>query len=343
MRAALIVQPSTIASGGGQILKIIGKVIQEKHDLDVVVLRPSLSNKSSRKFKYIKSWIKIANSMLVKFDEVTIIGVNRLTRYDRIYVGWVEDLGLLISSGIAPERIVHICQSVETWSNDTNSACLAYSLPIERWFVADWLSENLENVTSHSSTIGNAIGDLFFDDTASSSWHDRPFVTYLTHPGWWKSVPESALASEVISKRTGLKIQTFGTFKTYREHYSEISPNPHRVKALLDRSKLFVAMSIYEGMPLIAIEALARGCKLVLSDIPAHREIWNNVGNDHCRLIGATPLKLNDLYETDWSLFSAENNHIPDYINRFRISEFRERVILANSASVKAFMARNYR
>jgi hypothetical protein len=341
MRAALIVQPTTIASGGGQILNIIGKVIQEEHDVDVVVLRPTMSNNFGRKLNYIKSWIKIVRSMLMKSDKITIMDVNRLAMYDRIYVGWVGDLGRLISGGIAPERIIHICQSVETWSNDTNSACLAYSLPIERWFVADWLSENLANVTSHPSTIGNAIGDLFFDDsvdTAYSSSHDRPFITYLTHPGWWKSVPESALASEVISKKTGLKIQTFGTFRTHREHYSELSPNPLRVKALLDRSKLFVAMSIYEGMPLIAIEALARGCKLVLSDIPAHREIWKNVGSDHCRLIGAPPLKLNELYETDWSLFLEKRNFMPDYITRFKTSAFRDRIIVANSASVRNFI-----
>jgi hypothetical protein len=123
-----------------------------------------------------------------------------------------------------------------------------------------------------------------------------------------------------------LKIQTFGTFKTGREHVSHLRPNSNGVLALLDQSKVFVAMSLYEGMPLIAIEALARGCKLVLSDIPAHREIWRYVGNQHCQLIPAPPVDFYKIHQIDWLNFIGASTAIPEHVNKFRVSAFRKRI-----------------
>ena len=45
------------------------------------------------------------------------------------------------------------------------------------------------------------------------------------------------------------------------------------VWALMKKASLFVSLSAYEGCPNTVMEAMACGCPLVLSDIPAHREI----------------------------------------------------------------------
>ena len=45
------------------------------------------------------------------------------------------------------------------------------------------------------------------------------------------------------------------------------------VWALMKKASVFVSLSAYEGCPNSVIEAMACGCPLVLSDIPAHREI----------------------------------------------------------------------
>ncbi len=46
-------------------------------------------------------------------------------------------------------------------------------------------------------------------------------------------------------------------------------PNPW---ALMKRADVFVSVSEFEGFPNVVIEAMACGCPLVVSDIPAHRE-----------------------------------------------------------------------
>lgn len=338
MKIALVIQPSTITSGGGQILKIVGQVISEHQEIEFVYLSPSKGDISNNTFRFIKSWAKIFNSLSRSLESARVMRAEQLSEYDRIFVGWVGDLSQLLQAGIRADRIVHICQSVETWANDTTSSCVAYSSSIERWFVADWLAHSLSSVTERSFNIGNAIADLFFDIEAVTSEDSRRFVTYLTHPGWWKGVPECAIVAESISRQTGLKIQTFGTFKTGREHVNHLRPNSKSVLALLDQSQAFVAMSLYEGMPLIAIEALTRGCKLVLSDIPAHREIWQYVGDQHCQLISAPPVNFNQINRIDWLRFIGTRTSVPEHVNKFRVSAFRKRINDSYLASVGAIL-----
>ncbi len=46
--------------------------------------------------------------------------------------------------------------------------------------------------------------------------------------------------------------------------------------SLMKKASVFVSLSAYEGCPNTVMEAMACGCPLVVSDIPAHREILDN-------------------------------------------------------------------
>jgi len=53
--------------------------------------------------------------------------------------------------------------------------------------------------------------------------------------------------------------------------------NPH-LWGILKRAHVFVSASTFEGQPNTVLEAVAAGCPVVLSDIPAHREFLDDAG-----------------------------------------------------------------
>jgi alpha-maltose-1-phosphate synthase len=57
----------------------------------------------------------------------------------------------------------------------------------------------------------------------------------------------------------------------------------------LGRSHLFVLPSFYEGLPLVLLEALACGCRIITTDLPGCREIFGNRDDD---LVKRIPLPL---------------------------------------------------
>jgi glycosyltransferase involved in cell wall biosynthesis len=80
------------------------------------------------------------------------------------------------------------------------------------------------------------------------------------------------------------------------------------VWTLMKKAELFVSLSQYEGCPNTVMEAMANGCPVFLSDIPAHREIADErcavlVNPDH--LDHMAKLLLKALNERDESLARA--------------------------------------
>lgn len=59
---------------------------------------------------------------------------------------------------------------------------------------------------------------------------------------------------------------------------------------LLRRIDCFVLPSLFEGLPLVILEALACGCRAIASDLPGCREIYNTVGKEFMQLVPLPPL-----------------------------------------------------
>ena len=54
--------------------------------------------------------------------------------------------------------------------------------------------------------------------------------------------------------------------------------DPSRVRFVLDSSRVLLSASKQEGFGVAVLEALTRGCSALLSDIPAHREAFSQIG-----------------------------------------------------------------
>lgn len=59
---------------------------------------------------------------------------------------------------------------------------------------------------------------------------------------------------------------------------------------LMGRCHLFVLPSFYEGLPLVLLEALAAGCRIIATDLPGCRELLAAAGSDLVTLVPLPPL-----------------------------------------------------
>lgn len=76
--------------------------------------------------------------------------------------------------------------------------------------------------------------------------------------------------------------------------------------ALLGKSHLFVLPSFYEGLPLVLLEALACGCRIVGTNLPGCREIFGNAESDLVKLVVLPPLdKIDKPCDQDWPLLES--------------------------------------
>lgn len=69
---------------------------------------------------------------------------------------------------------------------------------------------------------------------------------------------------------------------------------PQDLGSLMRKSHLFVLPSFFEGLPLVIIEALASGCRIVATDLPGIREIKDSIDGDWGQLIKLPDLETSD-------------------------------------------------
>lgn len=67
-----------------------------------------------------------------------------------------------------------------------------------------------------------------------------------------------------------------------------------RLAELMRRASVFVLPSFFEGVPLVLLEALACGCRLVATDLPGVREVFAGVSSDLLRKVPLPRLRHTD-------------------------------------------------
>jgi glycosyltransferase involved in cell wall biosynthesis len=64
---------------------------------------------------------------------------------------------------------------------------------------------------------------------------------------------------------------------------------------------IFILPSFYEGLPLVLLEALASGCRIITTNLPGSHELLGNVRHDWVQFIDLPPLqKVDQPFPGDW-------------------------------------------
>ncbi|MDB5141148.1 MAG: glycosyl transferase group 1 [Mucilaginibacter sp.] len=89
------------------------------------------------------------------------------------------------------------------------------------------------------------------------------------------------------------------------------------LSSLMKHAEAFVYLSFYEGFGLPPLEAMSIGCPVIVSDIPAHREIFDNAA------LYADPYNIDDIKNKIISLLDNDN--------------LKNKLVLAGEKNIKRF------
>ncbi|MDA3838609.1 MAG: glycosyltransferase family 4 protein [Candidatus Delongbacteria bacterium] len=98
-----------------------------------------------------------------------------------------------------------------------------------------------------------------------------------------------------LAKELGNKVVIHGAV-----HQSDLA-------TIMKRSHILILPSLYEGLPLVVLEALASGCRVIATDLPGIREISKHISKQNLRMLKTPRLHSVDTpYQEDEDCFIAD-------------------------------------
>ena len=85
-----------------------------------------------------------------------------------------------------------------------------------------------------------------------------------------------------LARRLGDRVRLYG------------SVDQRRLAAIMKKGHVFVLPSFFEGLPLVLLEALACGCRVVATDLPGVAEVLDGLAVDYIQRVGAPRLRCVD-------------------------------------------------
>jgi glycosyltransferase involved in cell wall biosynthesis len=119
----------------------------------------------------------------------------------------------------------------------------------------------------------------------------------IESPSWHLHLLGSGSGEEMencllLARELGRKVRIHGALP--QEGLAEVMRQAH----------ILVLPSFFEGLPLVILEGLASGCRIVATDLPGTRELLGNSNPDFIDLVGTPRLRFIDQpYEEDEDLF----------------------------------------
>jgi len=98
-----------------------------------------------------------------------------------------------------------------------------------------------------------------------------------------------------LAKNLGERVQLYGAIPQKQLAY------------IFRRSHIFILPSLYEGLPLVVLEALASGCRIIVTDLPGVKEVISESGFEFINSIKTPRLyNLDQLYKEDKNKFEQD-------------------------------------
>jgi hypothetical protein len=288
MKIAVVVQIDRIPTGGGEILRFLSSQLAANHDIRLISLVDP-----SRLIPTVKTGLKYLLFTFGKSQKSVVVVTPRyaIQTFDLIICSWVEDCYRLLKLKGSSHKVMHFCQSMETWSGLYEQSLAVYSdSSLRRYTVAKWMIDLLPHGAEY---LGVFLPEQFLSLHNDEVVNERKYISFVQHPGWWKNSINNYIFSILLKNYTNLDVYQVGGVKLgeISEHQNFI-PRADLFK-LFNNSEYYVSLSLYEGCPLNILEALAAGCKVVASDIPAHREIYDHISGKNMILLDSfTPVNI---------------------------------------------------
>lgn len=237
-------------------------------------------------------------------DPRLVTDLRRVIRQVRPHVvqSWLPQMDVLAGMAVFMDQI--------PWIVSERACAEAYNgswkLTLRRWLArrataivansaggaAYWRSAIGRRTPIH--VIPNAVPTGEIADVRPASAIDGPFVLSIGRLTEQKNMQVIISAFSRVASRTEAKLILCGEGHLRSQLEQQIAdlglrqgvtlPGVVRpVMSLLKAAALFVSSSIFEGHPNSVIEAIACGCPLVVSDIPAHREFLDEQTARFCR------------------------------------------------------------
>jgi len=122
-------------------------------------------------------------------------------------------------------------------------------------------------------------------------------LTRIDSPAWQLHLAGSGSGEEkdvclMLAKKLGKRAVVHGAV------------SQRDLAGIMKQSHIFVLPSFYEGLPLVVLEALASGCRIITTDLPGVKELLGNVQSDFISLVRTPRLKnMDQPYNEDINVF----------------------------------------
>lgn len=128
---------------------------------------------------------------------------------------------------------------------------------------------------------------------ALNALHQHPYRLHLVGSGQGEEFQQCLDEAEKLGDRVTIHGQL----------------SQQRLAGLLKESDVFILPSLYEGLPLVILEALGCGCRVIATDLPGCREVAEQLGSDKFTLITVP-----SVVDHDTSRLENENKFVSDLL-----------------------------